>query len=655
MTVRHFRCAEHGELTHVAALAGAARASCRRGRSGRRLPRARRRGRRRARALRRRLHGRGELLRAVDRRRDRRRPAAASACVRRRATVSPSGRAFVLASAPKTSPPSAVADVDVGSGRSGAGPLSSRARCRRSDRACVVRDVRCGARSARLCTGGLSVSSRPFARSKDSHRSLVACALGRVRAAGGAPARARAAAGAPRRRACSRPWCSRRAGRRTRPTRSGAKRGRGGDRDDHAGRRRQRRRADAAAWRPRSIAPRWRRRCAGGSGRRSRDGAPSPAASSSCFTSSRPPRRRCRRRRRRPPRAPAGAPLAPQPLPVAVPLPAPSPQPPAAAPRRRRARPRSTSPCSAAARPPSRGASDFQIRVGAAGGDPARERLGAPEAGARESCSPTKAARGTPSRSSCAASTRARARTSSSPSAASRSTRAATCTATATPTRTSSFPSWSSRCACVEGPFDPRQGNFAVAGSADYQLGLAAARAHRQLHGRQLRDASGCSGSGDRRARARTPSAGAEIYKTDGFGQNRDAQRGSAMGQYEGRFGATGIWRLTGAGLRDALPLGGRHPRGRLPVGEDRLLRQLRPVELRARARSPRGATPRATRSPPTSRRTRATRCSRSRCSSSSATCACSRTSPASCSTCRSRCRACTTSAATCWTSTSTS
>ena len=39
--------------------------------------------------------------------------------------------------------------------------------------------------------------------------------------------------------------------------------------------------------------------------------------------------------------------------------------------------------------------------------------------------------------------------------------------------------------------------------------------------------------------------AGAEIYKTDGFGQNRDAQRGSAMGQYEGRFGATGSWRLT--------------------------------------------------------------------------------------------------------------
>ena len=38
--------------------------------------------------------------------------------------------------------------------------------------------------------------------------------------------------------------------------------------------------------------------------------------------------------------------------------------------------------------------------------------------------------------------------------------------------------------------------------------------------------------------------------------------------------------------------------------GQDRLLRQLRPVELRAASASPRAATPRATRSPPTSRRT---------------------------------------------------
>ncbi|HXU63323.1 MAG TPA: TonB family protein, partial [Polyangia bacterium] len=97
----------------------------------------------------------------------------------------------------------------------------------------------------------------------------------------------------------------------------------------------------------------------------------------------------------------------------------------------------------------------------------------------------------------------------------------------------------------VEGPFDPRQGNYAVAGSADYELGLE----QRGL------SASATLGSwGTQRVlglwgppgESTHTFGGAEIYKTDGFGQNRDAQRGSAMGQYEGRFGATGSWRLTG-------------------------------------------------------------------------------------------------------------
>src|SRR5205085_746705 len=38
---------------------------------------------------------------------------------------------------------------------------------------------------------------------------------------------------------------------------------------------------------------------------------------------------------------------------------------------------------------------------------------------------------------------------------------------------------------------------------------------------------------------------GGEIYRTAGFGQNRDAQRGSAIGQYEGRLGTRGSYRLT--------------------------------------------------------------------------------------------------------------
>ena len=97
-------------------------------------------------------------------------------------------------------------------------------------------------------------------------------------------------------------------------------------------------------------------------------------------------------------------------------------------------------------------------------------------AGRPASCSPTRAAKATPSRSSCAGSTRARARTSRCASTATSSTRSATCTATATPTCTSSFPSWSQSLRVLEGPFDPRQGNFAVAGSADYELGLTRAR-----------------------------------------------------------------------------------------------------------------------------------------------------------------------------------
>jgi len=96
----------------------------------------------------------------------------------------------------------------------------------------------------------------------------------------------------------------------------------------------------------------------------------------------------------------------------------------------------------------------------------------------------------------------------------------------------------------VEGPFDPRQGNYAVAGSADYQLGLAE-------RGLTARYTSGSFGTqrvlglwGPPGESTHTFGA-AEIYKTDGFGQNRDAQRASAMGQYEGRFGNSGSYRIT--------------------------------------------------------------------------------------------------------------
>ena len=107
MTVRHFRCAEHGELTHVASLARGPAAELPSRRTHDAVPRARRRGGRRARALRRRLHRRGELLHALDGRRDRHGRRRRPRSVRRLLPVSWAGGPFVLASAPKTSPPSA--------------------------------------------------------------------------------------------------------------------------------------------------------------------------------------------------------------------------------------------------------------------------------------------------------------------------------------------------------------------------------------------------------------------------------------------------------------------------------------------------------------------------------------------------------------------
>jgi iron complex outermembrane receptor protein len=97
----------------------------------------------------------------------------------------------------------------------------------------------------------------------------------------------------------------------------------------------------------------------------------------------------------------------------------------------------------------------------------------------------------------------------------------------------------------LEGPFDPRQGNYAVAGSADYELGL-------DRRGYTAKYTRGSFGA-ERALLLWGPSGesihtfgAAELYRTDGFGQNRDARRASALGQYEGRLGDHGTWRLSG-------------------------------------------------------------------------------------------------------------
>jgi TonB family protein len=88
----------------------------------------------------------------------------------------------------------------------------------------------------------------------------------------------------------------------------------------------------------------------------------------------------------------------------------------------------------------------------------------------------------------------------------------------------------------MEGPYDPQQGNFAVAGGADYELGLA-------QRGLTLKQTLGSFGTtrtlllwGPEETRNGT-FAGAELYQTDGFGQNRDGRRASVMTQYEAETG----------------------------------------------------------------------------------------------------------------------
>jgi hypothetical protein len=95
----------------------------------------------------------------------------------------------------------------------------------------------------------------------------------------------------------------------------------------------------------------------------------------------------------------------------------------------------------------------------------------------------------------------------------------------------------------VEGPFDPRQGNFAVAGSASYDLGLA-------KRGLTAKYTTGSFATkrmlllwGPSGMNAHT-FAGAELFDSDGYGQNRSSKRGSAMAQYEGKLGSKGSWRL---------------------------------------------------------------------------------------------------------------
>lgn len=97
----------------------------------------------------------------------------------------------------------------------------------------------------------------------------------------------------------------------------------------------------------------------------------------------------------------------------------------------------------------------------------------------------------------------------------------------------------------LEGPFDPRQGNYAVAGSADYELGLEERGVTTKLSIGSYDTVRVLALWGPDGLSPGT-FAGAELFTTGGFGENRDAERASGMAQYEGSIGAKGSFRILG-------------------------------------------------------------------------------------------------------------
>ncbi len=88
----------------------------------------------------------------------------------------------------------------------------------------------------------------------------------------------------------------------------------------------------------------------------------------------------------------------------------------------------------------------------------------------------------------------------------------------------------------LEGPYAPQQGNFAVAGSADYQLGLDRRGLTTEYTTGNFNTQRLLLMWGPSDAPAGTFAA-AEYYTTDGFGVNRQAKRGTATGQWETPLG----------------------------------------------------------------------------------------------------------------------
>jgi len=95
----------------------------------------------------------------------------------------------------------------------------------------------------------------------------------------------------------------------------------------------------------------------------------------------------------------------------------------------------------------------------------------------------------------------------------------------------------------TEGPFDPRQGDFAKAGSANYVLGVRD-RGLRLQATRGSYDTQRYLALWAPRGERDGTFAAAQFSQTSGFGVNRAANSASAMAQYEGELGQGGLFRV---------------------------------------------------------------------------------------------------------------
>jgi iron complex outermembrane receptor protein len=96
----------------------------------------------------------------------------------------------------------------------------------------------------------------------------------------------------------------------------------------------------------------------------------------------------------------------------------------------------------------------------------------------------------------------------------------------------------------LEGPYEPQQGNFAVAGSADFRLGV-------KERGQRLKASVGSFNSHRILALWAPPSevnqtfGAVALAESDGYGEGRAFRQGQGIAQYARPLGERGMWRTT--------------------------------------------------------------------------------------------------------------